>query len=185
MTGEEIEKALKSLVEIDLTDKQNYDSCERLTMPKYNDVIHETIRYITRLKEEIESLKYVLDIANNRKYRKKFISQAWEKEMGNKLSVPDLDFIYELYFAERAKHERFASNMKNVLEIEKRQIRTDTAKEIFKNILDAFRGVDYYEFLFEGIQAIADDDYGITIMQDGDTIIFEVDDADKTDTKAN
>lgn len=55
MTYEEIEKALRSLVSIELTNPRNYDSCGRLIIPKYNDIIHAALDYINRLKAENES----------------------------------------------------------------------------------------------------------------------------------
>lgn len=59
---------------------------------------------------------------------------------------------------------------------DKEQIRKDTAKDIFKTILNDFRDVEYYEFLFAGLQAIADDFYGIRIMKNGEEISVEMDD---------
>ena len=62
------------------------------------------------------------------------------------------------------------------LDCAKEQVRKDTAKEIFQTILDDYRGVDYYSFLFEGLQAIADDEYGIRIMPSENGVSVEVDD---------
>lgn len=49
------------------------------------------------------------------------------------------------------------------------------AKELFKEILDVYKGVDYYSFLFDGLQALADEQYGIRIMQSENVVIVEID----------
>lgn len=66
-------------------------------------------------------------------------------------------------------------NLENCLD-EKEQIRKDTAKELFKKILDSFKGVEYFDCLFEGLQAIGDDDFGVRIMKNSNDISVEVDD---------
>lgn len=53
MTDEEIEKALKDLTSIDLSDESNYDSCCRIIPPRGMSVIYEAINYINRLKEKL------------------------------------------------------------------------------------------------------------------------------------
>lgn len=101
MTDEEIEKALNDLTVIDLSDESNYDSCCRLVPPRGMMAIKDALDYINRLKAEIAELKELLDVANNREWRKKFISEVWKKELGNELSTPDADFVYKLYFDQR------------------------------------------------------------------------------------
>ena len=63
----------------------------------------------------------------------------------------------------------------NRLKEEKAQVRKVTAKEIFKTILDVFKDVEYFDPLLDGIQNIAEEDYGIRIMQYGTEISIEVD----------
>lgn len=138
MTDEEIEKELLNLCSIDLTDKQNYDNCGRLIIPKYNDIIHKTLDYINRLKAENEKLKDTLNAVEN-----------------DEINL-------------RGNLEECVDKLEH--------IRKDTAKEIFQTILDDYRDVDYYSFLFEGLQAIADDEYGIRIMPSENGVSVEMDD---------
>lgn len=50
----------------------------------------------------------------------------------------------------------------------------EIVKELIEKILDAFKGVDYFDFLFDGIQAIADDEYGVRVIKTGpDEFKFE------------
>lgn len=58
MTDEEIEKALKDLTSIDLSDESNYDSCGRIIPPRGMSVIYEALDYINRLKAENEDLYF-------------------------------------------------------------------------------------------------------------------------------
>ena len=51
MTDEEIEKGLRNLSSIDLNCEANYDSCGRLIPPRGMAIIHATLDYINRLKE--------------------------------------------------------------------------------------------------------------------------------------
>lgn len=140
MTDEEIEQGLQAML-LHL----NWGTVERANavdtagkgdnqyggMPKDIAIIHATLDYINRLKED-------------RNYWK--LQFEWQAEQD-----------------------------KNAL-MGVRQIRNDTAKKIFKTILDDYQGVDYYSFLFDGLQAIADDMYGIRIMQSENGVSVEVDD---------
>lgn len=58
MTDEEIERALKDLTSIDLSDESNYDSCGRIIPPRGMSVIYEALDYINRLKAENEDLYF-------------------------------------------------------------------------------------------------------------------------------
>lgn len=64
---------------------------------------------ITELENEIERLETVVDIANERTYRKKFIEE-WRKEYQKELDkqgegriagFPDFDLVYKLYFEQK------------------------------------------------------------------------------------
>lgn len=64
---------------------------------------------ITELEDEIERLEAVIDIANERSYRKKFIEE-WRKEYQKELDkegeghiagFPDFDLVYKLYFEQK------------------------------------------------------------------------------------
>lgn len=56
-------------------------------------------------KAEIGELKAITGIMNTRKYYRKFVDEVFEKEMGNMRMSPDFDYIYELYFKQRAEIE--------------------------------------------------------------------------------
>ncbi len=64
---------------------------------------------IAELEEELERLETVVDIANERSYRKKFIEE-WRKEYQKELDkegeghiagFPDFDLVYKLYFEQK------------------------------------------------------------------------------------
>ena len=64
---------------------------------------------IAELEDEIERLETVMDIANERTYRKKFIEE-WRKEYQKELDkegeghiagFPDFDLVYKLYFEQK------------------------------------------------------------------------------------
>ena len=64
---------------------------------------------IAELEDEIERLETVVDIANERSYRKKFIEE-WRKEYQKELDkegkghiagFPDFDLVYKLYFEQK------------------------------------------------------------------------------------
>ena len=66
---------------------------------------------IAELEDEIERLETVVDIANERSYRKKFIEE-WRKEYQKELDkegeghiagFPDFDLVYKLYFEQKDK----------------------------------------------------------------------------------
>lgn len=60
-TDEEIEKGLRNLTAIDLTDKTNYDSCGRLIPPRGMMIIQAALDYIQRLKAERDE---AIEVAN-------------------------------------------------------------------------------------------------------------------------
>ena len=71
---------------------------------------NQQLKYkITELEDEIERLETVVDIANERTYRKKFIEE-WRKEYQKELDkegeghiagFPDFDLVYKLYFEQK------------------------------------------------------------------------------------
>lgn len=56
---------------------------------------------ILDLEQQVSEYEDLIDIMDNRKWRKKFNKEIWEKELGNKLSTPDFDFVYMLFFEQR------------------------------------------------------------------------------------
>lgn len=65
---------------------------------------------IRRLQVENANFRELIDVGNNRVYRKKFIEEIWKKEMGNELSTPDFDYIYQKYFEMRQDRDNWRNN---------------------------------------------------------------------------
>ena len=61
---------------------------------------------INRQKEDIEELEAIVDLRSKRRYYQKFVKEVYQKEKGNELSYPDFDYIYKLYFDQKAEIER-------------------------------------------------------------------------------
>ena len=71
--------------------------------------LEKILTLINELEDENERLKTVVDIANERTYRKKFIEE-WRKEYQKELDKqgnghiaghPDFDLVYKLYFEQK------------------------------------------------------------------------------------
>ena len=71
--------------------------------------LEKILTLINELEDENERLKIVVDIANERTYRKKFIEE-WRKEYQKELDkqgkgyiagFPDFDLVYKLYFEQK------------------------------------------------------------------------------------
>ena len=71
--------------------------------------LEKILTLINELEDENERLKIVVDIANERSYRKKFIKE-WRKEYQKELDkegkghiagFPDFDLVYKLYFEQK------------------------------------------------------------------------------------
>ena len=76
---------------------------------------------ITELEDENERLKIVVDIANERTYRKKFIEE-WRKEYQKELDkqgeghiagFPDFDLVYKLYFEQKDRLAELEDKIEN------------------------------------------------------------------------
>lgn len=89
---------------------------------------------IAELEDEIERLETVVDIANERSYRKKFIEE-WRKEYQKELDkegeghiagFPDFDLVYKLYFEQK---DRIAE-----LETENAIIKNSVAMRDYKTL---------------------------------------------------
>ena len=72
-------------------------------------LINDAITLINELESENERLKILVDIANEREYRKKF-NDEWRKEYQKELDKqgnghiaghPDFDLVYKLYFEQK------------------------------------------------------------------------------------
>ena len=108
MTDEQIIKALKCCIE-----SNSPEECSKCPLKRDNGNMSECLEQkerlsfdlINRQKSEIEELKTITGIMNTRKYYRKFVDEVFEKEMGNMRMSPDFDYIYELYFKQRAEIE--------------------------------------------------------------------------------
>ena len=76
---------------------------------------------VTELESENKELRVVVDIANERTYRKKFI-EAWRKEYQNELDkqgeghiagFPDFDLVYKLYFEQKDRIAELEDKIEN------------------------------------------------------------------------
>ena len=130
MTDEQIIKALECCIE-----SSGPEECSKCPLKRDNGDMSECLEQkeklsldlINRQKAEIEELKTITGIMNTRKYYRKFVDEVFEKEMGNKRMSPDFDYIYELYFKQRAEIERLSQK------IQQAKYETTHLKEILEN----------------------------------------------------
>ena len=80
---------------------------------------------IAELEDVIKRLEIVVDIANERTYRKKFIEE-WRKEYQKELDkqgkgyiagFPDFDLVYKLYFEQKDRIAELEEKIKNGMQI--------------------------------------------------------------------
>ena len=83
--------------------------------------LEKILTLITELEDENERLKIVVDIANERTYRKKFIEE-WRKEYQKELDkqgkgyiagFPDFDLVYKLYFEQKDRIAELEDKIEN------------------------------------------------------------------------
>ena len=83
--------------------------------------LEKILTLINELEDENESLKTVVDIANERTYRKKFIEE-WRKEYQKELDkqgeghiagFPDFDLVYKLYFEQKDRIAELEDKIEN------------------------------------------------------------------------
>lgn len=93
---------LEKLDEIAL--EANWGTAERVDgVPKALAVIQEAMEEIKRLRESVAEYEDLIRLCNERTWRKKFNEEVWKKQLGHKLSTPDFDFVYKLFFEQREK----------------------------------------------------------------------------------
>ena len=101
----EIKKGLEFMIKLDLSNKLPYIDGYTPKQIAYEEIFN----YIIELESDNERLKTVVDIANERAYRKKFINE-WRKEYQKELDkqgnghiagYPDFDLVYKLYFEQK------------------------------------------------------------------------------------
>lgn len=138
------------------------------TVDYCSDDLADALQEIDRLKAENSDLKELLNVANNREYRKRFIEEVWKQELGNELSTPDMDFVYKLYFELREQlyqTEQKLAECENgyegtlflercKAEDDKEYIRKETAKEHLHDIycaVNKFLDEDTLEYVFDSV----------------------------------
>lgn len=96
---------------------------------------------IAELEDEIKRLEIVVDIANERTYRKKFIEE-WRKEYQKELDkqgkgyiagFPDFDLVYKLYFEQKDRIAELEDKIEQGILIEVPCKAADTVHKVFKD----------------------------------------------------
>ena len=96
-------------------------------------LINDAITLINELESENERLKILVDIANEREYRKKF-NDEWRKEYQKELDkqgnghiagYPDFDLVYKLYFEQKDRIAELERENKLLRSKSNDQTRTD------------------------------------------------------------
>ena len=90
-----------------------------------SDKMHQdALNLINELESENKELRVVVDIANERTYRKKF-TEEWRKEYQKELDkqgnghiagFPDFDLVYKLYFEQKDRIAELESEIKQLRE---------------------------------------------------------------------
>ena len=106
MNSEKVKEIKESLQqEIHLTEYVDMAYAETLSL----DLLKDVLTLINELESENKELRVVVDIANERTYRKKFTDE-WRKEYQKELDkqgnghiagFPDFDLVYKLYFDQK------------------------------------------------------------------------------------
>lgn len=75
------------------------------------DLINRKDAQITELTEENEDIKRIVGLMNKRQYYRKFVDEVFRKQKGKELTDPDFDYIYHLYFEQKAEIERLTNKL--------------------------------------------------------------------------
>ena len=87
-------------------------------------MLKDALNLINELESENKELRVVVDIANERTYRKKF-TEEWRKEYQKELDkqgnghiagFPDFDLVYKLYFEQKDRIAELESEIKQLRE---------------------------------------------------------------------
>ena len=87
-------------------------------------MLKDALNLINELESENKELRVVVDIANERTYRKKFTDE-WRKEYQKELDkqgnghiagFPDFDLVYKLYFEQKDRIAELESEIKQLRE---------------------------------------------------------------------
>ena len=110
MTTDEIKRGLECCLnpELNCCNDCPYNNNGRLSCLE-SEMLKDALNLINELESENKELRVVVDIANERTYRKKFIEE-WRKEYQKELDkegnghiagFPDFDLVYKLYFEQK------------------------------------------------------------------------------------
>lgn len=115
------------------------------------DLQKDCLTLINELESENERLRVVVDIANERTYRKKFTDE-WRKEYQKELDKqgnghiaghPDFDLVYKLYFEQKERlaelekeNDELKVDIKNSIDMQKQMLDgfKNTTKEVEENL---------------------------------------------------
>ena len=115
------------------------------------DLFQKTLTLINELESDNKELRVVVDIANERTYRKKFTNE-WRKEYQKELDKqgnghiaghPDFDLVYKLYFEQKDRiaelereNDELKVDIKNSIDMQKQMLDgfKTTTKEVEENL---------------------------------------------------
>lgn len=141
MTDNEIIKALDVCGHLDacadcpLGCLEGVDKCMHTLLLNALDLIN-------RQKEDIDELEAIVDLRSKRKYYQKFVTEVYQKEKGNELSTPDFDYIYELYFKQKAEIEDKSEKLRKVLPIVA-ELKAEAIKEFAEGLTKKIFPIGY------------------------------------------
>ena len=143
----EIKKALEDNANYEHHNKLGYIDGYKCKTVDYADIL----TLINELESENKELRVVVDIANEREYRKKFTDE-WRKEYQKELDKqgnghiaghPDFDLVYKLYFEQKDRiaelekeNDELKVDLKNSIDMQKQMLdnfKTAT-KEVEENL---------------------------------------------------
>ncbi len=92
-------------------------------------ILIHSLDLINRQKSEIEDYERIVGLMNKRKFYRKFVDEVFRKQEGKELTDPDFDYIYQLYFEQKAEIERLrkAITVQDIM-IEQQDYKIKTAK---------------------------------------------------------
>lgn len=140
MTYNEIIKALEEWI-------KNYEG----TYGNFK-TLGNALDLITRQQAEIDDLERIVGLMNKRKYYRKFVDEVFRKQKGKKLSEPDFDYIYQLYFEQQAEIERLKEKQEKCFYCTEQankkisEIKAEAVKEFAERLKDIFEHAYQFEY---------------------------------------
>lgn len=115
MTDQELKKIRENISCPELGD-EHYGRWGAL--PRHQRIaIYNLLQKIERQKEHIADLETITGLMHKRKYYRKFVDEVYQKQEGKELSSPDFDYIYQIYFEQKAEIERLQARSADVVEV--------------------------------------------------------------------